>query len=357
MSGGVDSSVAAAELQAAGHEVVGVTMRLWGGESDTGCCSVSDVDDARRVAQQLGIDHLVFNFSDDFNEHVVAPYVQAHVDGLTPNPCIECNRHLKFDRLSERARLLGFDAVATGHHARIERDDEGVMRLARGADDAKDQSYVVHMLDQAELAYTMFPVGHLTKAQVRERAIELGLRTATKPDSQDVCFISKTGGRETFLGNRIPFRKAVVVNEDGTPAGKIDALELVTIGQRKGLGIPGGGPKQYVVEVDTPNARVVIGEEGSLYRQSVDVDQVIWSDAGDAERLKVTNDVLVQSSAHGAAIPATVEILSPRSLRIHWSEPQRRIAPGQSIVLYNTINSFVLAGGIACPDSAKASLQ
>ena len=253
--------------------------------------------------------------------------------------------------------MLGFDAVATGHHARIERDDDGVMRLARGADDAKDQSYVVHMLDQAELAYTMFPVGHLTKAQVRERAVELGLRTATKPDSQDVCFISKTGGRETFLGNRIPFRKAVVVNEDGTPAGKIDALELVTIGQRKGLGIPGGGPKQYVVEVDTPNARVVIGEEGSLYRQSVDVDQVIWSDAGDAERLKVTNDVLVQSSAHGAAIPATVEILTPRSLRIHWSEPQRRIAPGQSIVLYNTINSFVLAGGIACPDSAKASLQ
>ena len=357
MSGGVDSSVAAAELQAAGHEVVGVTMRLWGGESDTGCCSVSDVDDARRVAQQLGIDHLVFNFSDDFNEHVVAPYVQAHVDGLTPNPCIECNRHLKFDRLSERARLFGFDAVATGHHARIERDDEGVMRLARGADDAKDQSYVVHMLDQAELEYTMFPVGHLTKAQVRERAVELGLRTATKPDSQDVCFISKTGGRETFLGNRIPFRKAVVVNEDGTPAGKIDALELVTIGQRKGLGIPGGGPKQYVVEVDTPNARVVIGEEASLYRKSVDVDQVIWSDAGDAERLKVTNDVLVQYSAHGAAIPATVEILTPRSLRIHWSEPQRRIAPGQSIVLYNTINSFVLAGGIACPDSAKASLQ
>ena len=318
---------------------------------------MSDVDDARRVAQQLGIDHLVFNFSDYFNEHVVAPYVQAHVDGLTPNPCIECNRHLKFDRLSERARLLGFDAVATGHHARIERDDDGVMRLARGADDAKDQSYVVHMLDQAELAYTMFPVGHLTKAQVRERAVELGLRTATKTDSQDVCFISKTGGRETFLGNRIPFRKAVVVNEDGTPAGKIDALELVTIGQRKGLGIPGGGPKQYVVEVDTPNARVVIGEEASLYRKSVDVDQVIWSDAGDAERLKVTNDVLVQSSAHGAAIPATVEILTPRSLRIHWSEPQRRIAPGQSIVLYNTINSFVLAGGIACPDSAKASLQ
>ena len=357
MSGGVDSSVAAAELKAAGHEVVGVTMRLWGGESDTGCCSVSDVDDARRVAQQLNIDHLVFNFSDDFDKHVVAPYVQAHVDGITPNPCIECNRHLKFDRLSERARLLGFDAVATGHHARIERDDEGTLRLARGADDAKDQSYVVHMLDQAELAYTMFPVGHLTKTQVRERAVELGLRTATKPDSQDVCFISKTGGRETFLGNRIPFRKAEVVNEDGTPAGKVEALELVTIGQRKGLGIPGGGPKQYVVEVDTPNARVVIGEESSLYRKSLVVNSIVWSDAADIDRLRSHNDVLVQSSAHGAAIPATVEILGNHEIRVLWAHPQRAIAPGQSVVLYNTTNSYVLAGGIACPESEKVSLQ
>lgn len=350
MSGGVDSSVAAAELKAAGHEVVGVTMRLWGGESDTGCCSVSDVDDARRVAQQLGIDHLVFNFSDDFNKHVVDPYVQAHVDGFTPNPCIECNRHLKFDRLSERARLLGFDAVATGHHARIERDDEGTLRLARGADDAKDQSYVVHMLDQAELAYTMFPVGHLTKAQVRQRAEDLGLRTAAKPDSQDVCFISKTGGRETFLGNRIPFRKAEVVNEDGSPAGKVEALELVTIGQRKGLGIPGGGPKQYVVEVDTPNARVVIGEEASLYRKSLVVNNIIWSDEHDVQHLTVTHDVLVQSSAHGAAIPAVVEILSDNSVRVVWAQAQRRIAPGQSVVLYNMTNTHVIGGGIAAAE-------
>jgi tRNA-specific 2-thiouridylase len=279
------------------------------------------------------------------------------VDGITPNPCIECNRHLKFDRLSERARLLGFDAVATGHHARIERDDEGTLRLARGADDAKDQSYVVHMLDQAELAYTMFPVGHLTKTQVRERAVELGLRTATKPDSQDVCFISKTGGRETFLGNRIPFRKAEVVNEDGTPAGKVEALELVTIGQRKGLGIPGGGPKQYVVEVDTPNARVVIGEESSLYRKSLVVNNIVWSDAADINRLRSQNDVLVQSSAHGAAIPATVEVLGNHEIRVLWAQPQRAIAPGQSVVLYNTTNSYVLAGGIACPESEKVSLQ
>ena len=161
MSGGVDSSVAAAELLDAGHDVVGVTMKLWGGDSDTGCCSVADVDDARRVAQQLGIDHLVFNFGDDFEEHVVAPYVQAHVAGATPNPCIECNRHLKFARLADRADLLGFDAVATGHHARVVPPPSGsqTWRLARGADRAKDQSYVLHMLGQRDLHASAVPGG------------------------------------------------------------------------------------------------------------------------------------------------------------------------------------------------------
>ena len=350
MSGGVDSSVAAAELIDQGHEVVGVTMRLWGGESDTGCCSVSDVDDARRVAQQLGIDHLVFNFSDDFNTHVVAPYVQAHVDGITPNPCIECNRHLKFDRLSERARDLGFDAVATGHHAQVSRGDNGVFCLTRGHDELKDQSYVVYMLDQTELAFTMFPVGHMTKAQVRDRAVALGLRTATKPDSQDVCFISRTGGRETFLGNRIEFRKASVVTSDGSAAGAVDALELVTIGQRRGLGLPGGGPKQFVVDVDTPNARVVIGSEDQLLRTGLAVSKVMWANVAPV----VGQKVLVQSSAHGAAVAATVERVdgagttnSLGSLVLRFDVAQRRIAPGQSIVCYDVTNSFVLGGGIA----------
>ena len=351
MSGGVDSSVAAAELIDQGHEVVGVTMRLWGGESDTGCCSVSDVDDARRVAQQLGIDHLVFNFSDDFNKHVVAPYVQAHVDGITPNPCIECNRHLKFDRLSERARVLGFDAVATGHHARVSRGGGGgVFRLARGHDELKDQSYVVYMLDQTELAFTMFPVGHMTKAQVRDRAVALGLRTATKPDSQDVCFISRTGGRETFLGNRIEFRKASVVTSDGETAGAVDALELVTIGQRKGLGLPGGGPKQFVIDVDTPNARVVIGSEDQLLRTGLAVSKVMWANVAPV----VGEKVLVQSSAHGAAVSAIVERVDGAGMTdglcglvLRFDAAQRRIAPGQSIVCYDMTNSFVLGGGIA----------
>ena len=342
MSGGVDSSVAAAELRREGHEVVGVTMRLWGGESDTGCCSVSDVDDARRVAQQLRIDHLVFNFSDDFDAHVVNPYVEAHRTGTTPNPCIECNRHLKFDRLSQRARLLGFDAVATGHHARIERQPSGVWRVIRGADAAKDQSYVVHMLDQKELAYTLFPVGHLTKAQVRERASELGLRTATKPDSQDVCFISKTGGRETFLGHRIPFRAARVVDESGTELGSVDAVEMVTIGQRRGLRLAGGAPKQFVLDVDVETRTVVVGAETSLQRSELRAERMVWSH----EPLPIGSEVMVQTSAHGATQPALIEEVSSDTVLLQWREPQRRTAPGQSVVLYDVSDRAVLAGGI-----------
>ncbi|NBO83918.1 MAG: tRNA 2-thiouridine(34) synthase MnmA [Actinobacteria bacterium] len=348
MSGGVDSSVAAAELRREGHDVVGVTMRLWGGESDTGCCSVSDVDDARRVAQQLRIDHLVFNFSEEFNDTVVSPYVDAHRNGTTPNPCIECNRHLKFDRLSQRARLLGFDAVATGHHARIERQPSGVWRVARGADTAKDQSYVVHMLDQKELAYTLFPVGHLTKTQVRERASELGLRTASKPDSQDVCFISKTGGRETFLGHRIPFRRARVVDESGTEVGAVDAVELVTIGQRRGLRLPGGSPKQFVLAVDVEAGTVVVGDESRLACDTVMVGNTRWSHEPPA----LGASVLVQTSAHGVAREAVLEEIvgdarATNQVVLRWREPQRRVAPGQSVVMYDDADRVVLGGGIA----------
>jgi tRNA-uridine 2-sulfurtransferase len=335
LSGGVDSSVAAAELIDGGHHVVGITMRLWGGESDTGCCSVADVDDARRVAQQLDIDHLVFNFADDFNKHVVDPYVQAHSQGLTPNPCIECNRHLKFDRLSERADLLGFDAIATGHHARVEIVGDRYY-VHRGADAAKDQSYVVHMLPQRELRRTMFPVGHLTKAQVRDRATSLGLRTAAKPDSQDVCFITQTGGRETFLGARIPFRTGTVVDSAGTVLGEVPALEMVTLGQRRGIGLPGGGPKRYVTAIDQATATVVVGDEADLDVDVLAVANITWADQPHA------GDVMVQCSAHGTAIPARLDAGTVR-----WRTPQRRVAPGQSVVFFDPTDRYVLGGGIA----------
>jgi len=341
LSGGVDSSVAAAELLRDGHEVVGITMRLWGGDSDTGCCSIADVDDARRVAQQLGIDHLVFNFTDDFDRHVVEPYVQAHRDGITPNPCIECNRHLKFHRLSERADLLGFDAVATGHHARIVQHD-GVWRIARGEDTAKDQSYVVHMLPQRELARTMFPIGHLTKAEVRERATALGLRTAAKPDSQDVCFITSTGGRTEFLGSRIPFRRATVVDAvDGTVLGEAESLEMITLGQRRGIGLPGGGPKRYVVDIDHAAATVKVGDDTMLDVTEMSVINMVWSHEA------VEGDVLVQCSAHGATHAASVSLGANGSMQVQWQQSQRRIAPGQSVVFYDPTDTFVLGGGIA----------
>jgi len=352
MSGGVDSSVAAAELIDAGHEVVGVTMRLWGGSSDTGCCSVADVDDARRVAQQLGIDHVVFNFSDDFNAAVVAPYVEAHRNGTTPNPCIECNRHLKFARLSERADALDFDAIATGHHARIERlttgtGDEPRWLLRRGADEAEDQSYVVHMLDQRELARTLFPVGGMSKDQVRAIAARRGLRTASKPDSQDVCFIGRTEGRDVFLGSRIPFRSGRVVNTDGEQVGEVPAVELVTLGQRRGLGLPGGGPKRYVVAVDHNTATVVVGDEELLDVSVTEVSQVVWADPRLRPALGETLDVMVQCSAHGAARAASLRTAPGPRLTLHWSSPQRRIAPGQSVVFYDPSNTYVFGGGIA----------
>jgi tRNA-specific 2-thiouridylase len=347
MSGGVDSSVAAALMQREGHHVVGVTMRLWGGESDTGCCSVSDVDDARRVAQQLGIDHLVFNFTEDFQEKVVDPYVNAHAAGVTPNPCIECNRSLKFSRLTERADALGFDAVVTGHHARLVANDRGEMRVHRGGDAAKDQSYVVHMLAGRELERTLFPVGHMTKAEVRRIAADLGLRTAAKPDSQDVCFISTTGGRETFLGHRIPFHQARVVDTAGEQVGEVDAVELVTIGQRRGIGLYKTEAKRFVVDVDPRSRTVTVGTEADLQRTDLALHSMVWaSGRPEAGRYRV------QCSAHGASLPCRVDLVDADRVQVTLDQPHRRIAPGQSAVLYDDTDRYVVAGGLVSAASA-----
>ncbi len=334
MSGGVDSSVAAALLADAGHDVVGVTLKLWGGAGDRGCCSVADVEDARRVADHLGIDHHVFNFAEDFQAKVVAPYVAAHAAGRTPNPCIECNRHLKFDRLVRRADALGFDAVATGHHARIGHDGDGTPRVARGVDGAKDQSYVLYMLDGATLGRLLLPVGELTKAQVRQLAADRGLRTADKAESQDVCFVPSTSGRATFLGQRIPLRTGRVVDRTGTEVGHVDAVELVTIGQRKGLGLAGGGVPRYVLDVDASTATVTVGGAEDLLTDGLELDDLVWSSRPHH------GPVSVQCSAHGAPRPATLG-----GTRLTWDQPQRRVAPGQAVVLYH--DDLVLGGGLA----------
>jgi tRNA-specific 2-thiouridylase len=325
MSGGVDSSVAAAMLLDDGHDVTGVTLKLWGGPSDAGCCSVADVDDARRVAQQLGIRHTVFSFADDFMAGVVEPYVAAHAAGRTPNPCIECNRTIKFDRLLARADQLGFDAVATGHHAR---SVDGA--LLRGADRDKDQSYVLHMLDAERLRRIRFPVGDLTKDDVRARAAALGLRTAAKADSQEVCFLPGGGRDRTAMVTTTPGR----IVEDGVEIGAVPAVELVTIGQRRGLRLPGGAEPRYVVDVDVPSRTVTVGTLDALLTDTVRIEASTWVEG------EPDGDVLVQSSAHGRVTSATY-----RQGVVRFVEPVRRIAPGQSVVLYD--GERVLGGGVA----------
>ncbi|MCH9805478.1 tRNA 2-thiouridine(34) synthase MnmA [bacterium] len=334
MSGGVDSSVAAAMMLEAGHEVVGVTMKLWGGPSDKGCCSVSDVLDARRAADAIGVDHHVFNFGDDFERHVIAPYVAEHDAGRTPNPCIECNRSIKFARLLERADALGFDAVVTGHHAQIVTLGDGTRRIARAVDIAKDQSYVLHMISPQDLARVEFPVGGLEKSVVRQMAADMGMRVANKPDSQDVCFISSTTSRDEFLGDRLTHTPAQVVDTDGNQVGHVDSIQLVTIGQRKGLGLPGGSPARYVSDVDVAAQRVTIGTRQDLLTDFVDLNAMVW--AGQP----ITDGLVAQTSAHGNPKPASVQ-----GNRVQWAAPQQRVAPGQTVVLYE--GDIVVGGGIA----------
>ncbi len=337
MSGGVDSSVAAALLVDAGHDVTGVTLKLWGGDSDTGCCSVSDVDDARWVAATLGIEHHVFNLGNEFNEHVVDAYVADYAAGLNPNPCIECNRHIKFDKLLARADMLGFDLIATGHHARIT-TLSGVNYLTRGADLAKDQSYVLHMVGQRQLGRLLLPVGAMTKEDVRQIAHERGLVTAAKPDSQDVCFIHSKGGRQAFLGDRIPLTPARVVNSTGTTVGSVSAVELVTVGQRRGLDVGGNAARQYVTSIDRASNTVTLGDRRDTVRTSVELGRLTWADS------PVRGHVRAQYSAHGGPAGGTLSLAADLA-HLTWDEPQTAVAPGQSVVFYS--DDRVLGGGIA----------
>lgn len=342
MSGGVDSAVAAAMLREQGHEIEGVTLKLWGGTSDSGCCSVSDVEDARSVARRLGIDHHVFNYDEAFEAAVVEPYVAAHFAGRTPNPCIECNRHMKFGRLLERAVRLGFDAIATGHHARVARTaPDGPASLLRGADRDKDQSYVVSMLTQVELERVLFPVGDLLKSEVRRLAAGYGLRVAGKPDSQDVCFVqsrTSSGARAALLearGGHLHPAHLVDVR-DGSQVGTVAARELVTVGQRRGIGRGPDGERRYVIGVDPGASRVYVGSAADLLVDEVVLTERTWT----VTPAEYGQRVEVQCSAHGRPIPAVVTGDGARFL-----EPGRRVAQGQTVALYD--GDVVLGSGIA----------
>lgn len=327
MSGGVDSSVAAALELEAGHEVVGATMKLWGGTSDSGCCSLSDVTDARRVCDHLGIEHHVFNFTEEFDRHVVDVYANEHARGRTPNPCVECNRHLKFDAFLSRAKRLGFDAIATGHHARMA-GLEAEFRIRRGHDAAKDQSYVLAVLEREARSTLHLPIGDMTKAEVRNRAENLGLRTWAKPDSQDVCFIaSRSSGtaRADFLAERIDLHAGVLVDHrTGNAVGTTDAVELVTVGQRRGLHFS-TGERRYATSVDIASRTVTVGDLEDLMVDEITLDEpsVI------ATPLPLGSDVMVQVSAHGLPRPGRTTARG-----IEFDHAERRVAPGQLVAWY-----------------------
>jgi tRNA-uridine 2-sulfurtransferase len=339
MSGGVDSSVAAARLVEAGHDVTGVTLKLWSGPDGemptAGCCTVSDAEDARRVAAQLDIPYYVLDYTEDFSSGVVDGFVADYLSGRTPNPCVECNRTVKFSRLLSQAEEFGCEKVATGHYARVEQVGDGY-RLLRGVDSDKDQSYVLSMLGQDHLARVSFPVGEMVKSEVRASAADLGLRTAGKAESMDICFVGRRDYR-SFLRSQAPeaLQRGVLVTVDGTPVGAHDGVAGFTVGQRRGLGVALGEP-QYVVDVDASSQTVTIGSREHLMCDAVELSSVTWTHSP----LVPGAPTSVQYRAHGEAVDAIW--IGDGSVAFH--EPQSAVAPGQTAAMFS--GDEVLGGGI-----------
>jgi len=341
LSGGVDSAVAAARALDAGHDVVGVHMALSRSRAQhrsgsRGCCSIEDASDARRAADVLGIPYYVWDLSEEFEQTVVADFLSEYAAGRTPNPCVRCNEHIKFAALLDRALALGFDAVATGHYARIvERTGPtGTVReLHRAADLAKDQSYVLAVMGADRLARSIFPLGDVaSKEQVRAEAAARGLSVSAKPDSYDICFVAD-GDTRGFLRDRLGGRPGEVVDVDGRVLGEHDGAYGFTVGQRKGLGLrvpAADGSPRYVVATDTVANRVVVGPAELLSVDEIVAADVVWL-ADDADPL---TDVAVQVRAHGDPVGASVEVRDGE-LVARLATPLRGIAAGQSIVVYD----------------------
>ncbi len=340
LSGGVDSSVAAALLAEAGHEVVAVTLVQWLplAGCERGGCGCGDLEDARRVAAHLGIPHHALDYTHVFREAVVEPFAAAYRRGLTPNPCIECNRRVRFGALLEEAARLGGDLLATGHYARVRRDDGG-LHLLRGADEAKDQSYVLFMLGQEQLSRLAFPLSEMEKDEVRRRARALGLPSAERTESQDLCFAGP-GGYRAFLREHFPEagRPGLIVDTAGREIGRHAGVEDFTVGQRRGLGIAGGEPR-YVLEVDPVGATVVVGGAADLAAGGCRMGQASWV-AGTAP---AGGGLEVKLRYRSPAVAARLEPAGAGEWAIHFAEPQPAVTPGQAAVLYR--GDEVVGGG------------
>ncbi len=345
MSGGVDSSVAALLLKEEGYDVVGVTMRLWTverqdvPERSKRCCSVEDVEDARRVCQAIGAPHYFLNFEREFQAHVVDYFCQEYERGRTPHPCLACNDKIKFDFLLRRALFMDADYIATGHYARIRPNGNG-LKLIKGVDQAKDQSYVLFTLGQEELQRLRLPVGEHPKEEIRRMAAEAGLPVADKPDSQEICFIPD-GDYRKFVGERVAPRPGEIVDTSGRVLGTHEGVHQFTVGQRKALGLKGGtGAPVYVVRVDAERGQVVIGSPEELMQRSLWASQINYiGGAGPENPMPIS--AKIRYKANGS--PATL-IPHGSWAEIAFEEPQRAVTPGQAVVFYQ--GDEVLGGGI-----------
>ncbi len=347
LSGGVDSAVAAALLVEAGYEVIAISLLLAGNSEghDGGCCSIDDFQDARRVAEQLGIPYYVLNLKDAFRTRVMDVFTSEYLRGRTPNPCLLCNRDLKFDLLWQRARELDAHFVATGHYARVTYDQStDQYQLLRGTDQRKDQSYFLFTLSQAQLARTLFPVGHLTKNEVRDKARALGLKLAEKPESQDICFVPD-GNYARFIEERIaaakqqPVQTGEIVDEEGRVIGTHDGIHRFTIGQRRGLGVGGFTEPRYVTKIDAQSGRVSVGDKKQLMTRGLIANDVNWVHG--QQRTEINADVKIRYRHQ--LIPARIVLQDPGKAEVWFQQSYPAVTPGQAVVFYD--GDQVLGGG------------
>lgn len=342
MSGGVDSSVAAALMKRRGYDVIGLTMQIWQ-ESQTdprhaGCCSLGAVEDARRVARVLDIPHYVLNFKEEFRASVIDNFISEYAAGRTPNPCVQCNRFVKFEILMQKMAEFGCEKLVTGHYARIRRKGDQY-RLLRARGEGKDQSYVLYMLGQEQLSKTLFPMGELvSKDSGRAIARQLGLSVADKPDSQEICFVSEAGGYKEFLRKSRPeqFARGEIVDQEGRTLGEHDGLSDFTIGQRRGIGVSArNGRPLYVIELKPSENRVVVGEGEHLLSREVTLQDVFWPGRVSKEPVRVTAKIRYNMDPQPAR-------LLPEG-RLVFDKPVKAVTPGQIAVAYR--GQAVVAGG------------